>query len=231
MVSRIGYRRHAGICNMLSLLKMSPEYLYSLFGFVAFPMVLMAIKLIKNELKSAVQFIIEGVMYYFVRVFRQRVAAELTLKKYARAQLTGPTGYLPVPSRNNVKLETDRSYVPLLLENAGLRKLVDHNSVLGVGTRILIVGDPGSGKSTFIKRIFRDTCRNATSGSKNAKLPIRIELKDLDIGKTTKDERHRRCSAKEYKVYCCKKPSLQDRAGLRRFYNGERCTVSLRWPR
>ncbi|MGW4063939.1 NACHT domain-containing protein [Amycolatopsis sp. NPDC004747] len=56
--------------------------------------------------------------------------------------------------------------------------------------RILLVGDPGSGKSTLVKRIYRDICRAAiaTRDVRRARIPVRIELKNLNPGKVLRTE-------------------------------------------
>ncbi len=55
----------------------------------------------------------------------------------------------------------------------------NHRDILDAGNRIRVIGDPGSGKSSLVKRLFRDACRLALKSPKQARLPIIIELKNL----------------------------------------------------
>ena len=71
--------------------------------------------------------------------------------------------------------------MPLKLESDALRERHDHNSILQLGTRIRIIGDPGSGKSTFVKKLFRDCCLHAISAPRHARLPIFLELRTLQM--------------------------------------------------
>ncbi|MDQ6949717.1 MAG: NACHT domain-containing protein, partial [Actinomycetota bacterium] len=51
--------------------------------------------------------------------------------------------------------------------------------LLEAGSRIRIVGDPGSGKSSLVKRLLRDCCREGVSDPKSARIPIIMELKSF----------------------------------------------------
>src|SRR5262249_17344141 len=45
--------------------------------------------------------------------------------------------------------------------------------------RLRVIGDPGSGKSSLTKKLFRDACRKALKDFNRAKLPVIVELRTL----------------------------------------------------
>jgi predicted NACHT family NTPase len=66
--------------------------------------------------------------------------------------------------------------------------VVDHSNLLEVGSRIRVIGDPGAGKSSLVKRLMRDACRLAQATPKKARLPVLIELKKCKVpGNAPKD--------------------------------------------
>jgi hypothetical protein len=49
------------------------------------------------------------------------------------------------------------------------------------------MGDPGSGKTSLIKRIFRDECALGASGNRRSRLPCLLELKNVKPPTATKE--------------------------------------------
>ncbi|HEV3148635.1 MAG TPA: NACHT domain-containing protein [Chthoniobacterales bacterium] len=96
-------------------------------------------------------------------------------------QLASPNQFLRVPAAIELNLEIDDMFVPLVLEQQGLNQGFDDNTVLTAGTRIRIIGDPGSGKSSIAKKIFRDECKRALEAPRRAHFPILLELRSIDI--------------------------------------------------
>jgi hypothetical protein len=84
-----------------------------------------------------------------------------------------------------VSLRLDDVFVPLSLEKALDQRLYDHTNLLEIGSRIRITGDPGSGKSTIARRLFRDQCRLANS-RKPSLFPVLVELKTIVIPQAIK---------------------------------------------
>ena len=109
------------------------------------------------------KYVIDGVIYTLNKTLVHRLAASLTLKRYCRLQLAGPNKYLHVPASIDISLEIDDIFVPLILENRGMNAAFNNASVLDAGNRIRIIGDPGSGKSSAAKWIFRNECRRAVA--------------------------------------------------------------------
>ena len=118
-----------------------------------------------------------------------RFSAAFTLTRYAKLNLSGPSATLHVPNPvADFPLNIDDVFVPLSLETSMDQKLYDHDTLLSLGNkRLRIVGDPGSGKSTIAKRLFRDECRKALE-RKPSRLPILIELKSISMASASKPE-------------------------------------------
>ena len=145
------------------------------------PLLYLLRMMILSHLKQWLQYLVEGVMYWISRSIKKSVAAALTLKQYSRLRLADEKyRYLIVPSTINLNLDIERVFVPLTIENPSTPKTsYDHNDLLTVGTRIRVLGDPGSGKSSLIKKIFRDACRKCRSSPRTSRLPVLLELKNL----------------------------------------------------
>jgi hypothetical protein len=150
------------------------------------PVVLYAIASLRKLMSSVARYTIDGVFLGVSRVATQRVAARISLRRYGQLQLAGPTRYLNVPGNTTeISLDIDQIFVPLVLERAGSLQTFGHNEVTTLGRRIRITGDPGSGKSSFAKRIFRDECAKALTKPNAARFPLLIELRRLDFPKGT----------------------------------------------
>ena len=130
-------------------------------------------------------FLFEGACYWVGRVVMHSLAARFTLKRYCRLELQKENKYLYVPSSTDVKLEIDRVFVNLTLEQQSTQtESYDQSTLFTAGNRIRVIGDPGSGKSSLVKRLFRDACLAATASPSKAKLPVLVELKNISIPNT-----------------------------------------------
>jgi hypothetical protein len=139
---------------------------------------------LRKLLSTASKYAIDGVLLAVSRVATQKVAARISLRRYSHLQLAGPTRYLNVPGRSNETfLNIDQIFVPLILERAGSLQTFGHDEAISLGNRIRITGDPGSGKSSVAKRIFRDECMKALRSPDAARLPLLIELRRLEFPK------------------------------------------------
>lgn len=124
--------------------------------------------------------IINGVFWILERVLTRSISAKLSMRRYCSLQLANESGrYLQVPGSRSTALDVDEVFVPLTLELGGRNKTYTNTNLLGAGSRLIVVGDPGCGKSTLVKRIFRDTCWDTYDRPSRGKLPIRLELKNL----------------------------------------------------
>lgn len=133
-----------------------------------------------DEIESFTRYVTQGLKYYLGRHLRRQLAAELTLRQYARVHLrSAVTGEMMVPATYPVKLKTDDAFVPLLLKEANSATVEYQDLLERSGARTVIVGEPGSGKSSLMKRVFRDACRQANRSPRNAPLPVLFELSEL----------------------------------------------------
>jgi hypothetical protein len=125
------------------------------------------------------RYALDGCLYFIGRHITHQVATALTLRRYATLLLSGPSRFLLVPAREDVSLETDTVFIPLTLEAPTGDRHYDHANITECGPRIRIIGEPGSGKTTVLKRILRDECQRCLKRSNSARLPIFYELKRL----------------------------------------------------
>jgi GTPase SAR1 family protein len=151
----------------------------SLITVIVIPIVIYTLTIIKQPLLSGIRYLVLGAIYHISAVINKTAASALSLRRYTRLQLAGPSRYLFVPAARDVHLETDTIFVPLILERAGVEKGYDHSNFLEAGNRIIVIGDPGSGKSSIARRVFRDECRNAQTTPRKARFPLLLELRNI----------------------------------------------------
>lgn len=155
--------------------------LTALLVMVFLPVLLYLCKILVKNLKDWGGYALDGILYWVGRTLKHTLAASLTLKKYCNLLLKGSYRHLHVPSRSEITLDIDQVYVPLILEQRGNKQAIyTHTNLLSAGNRIRIIGDPGSGKSSLIKKLLRDACRAAIKNPSKSSLPIFFELKNFD---------------------------------------------------
>ena len=160
------------------------DFVSSFITVLLSPLIIYFLKIILGHLKRLISYLVDGLFYLFSRYIMHSIAAAFTLKRYCRLQLSKQNQYVFVPSSSDIKLNIDDVFVTLSLEQYGTSKRnFSHQTVLDAGNRIRVMGDPGSGKSSLVKRIFRDTCIFASRKPQKASLPIIVELKNLTIPK------------------------------------------------
>jgi hypothetical protein len=157
----------------------------SLFTLIVVPFLLYLFAIVKKPVLSGVKYLTLGFTYHISIILSKTVTASLSLRHYTNIQLAGPSKYLFVPALRDVHLETDKIFVPLVLERAGVQTGYDHTNFLNAGNRIVIIGDPGSGKSSIARRVFRDECRNAQASPRKSRFPVLLELRNIPFPTTT----------------------------------------------
>ncbi|MCR6482601.1 NACHT domain-containing protein [Amycolatopsis sp. OK19-0408] len=135
-------------------------------------------------LETFPQYIVRGIGSRLVRRLRPRVAARLSLRDFALNRLEASSNRLLVPAAVPVELVLDDMFVPLTAIAAD-RSRLSATAIRDSGhRRILLVGDPGSGKSTVVKRIYRDICRTSIAiDASFARIPVFMELRKLTSAK------------------------------------------------
>src|SRR5947199_2622732 len=111
------------------------------------PFLLYLAKIFLAHLKKGGAYILEGFLYWISRLLKHSLAGSLTLRRYCRIQLAGQSQYLYVPSSRDVKLPIDRVFVTLSLDfQGGAKESYTQAELTQIGNRLIIAGDPGSGK-------------------------------------------------------------------------------------
>lgn len=132
----------------------------------------------KQRLPQWAQYLRDGLLFPITRVFYRRATIRLSLGRYARLRLGDERlGQLLTPGKEPTILSVDDAYIPLVLQTSGTTLL--NEEVVRAGPRVLVTGDPGSGKSSLLRYILRHECQRAVSSPKNAFLPLLIELRDF----------------------------------------------------
>jgi adenylate kinase family enzyme len=149
---------------------------------VAVPLIYFVFVRTRDFIKRHVSLLLDAVFWVLGRIFIRSIATQFSLKRYCRIKLNDPSSkYLHVPGRSSTALETDAIFVPLEVEGHGEGSSDAVGAIFSRDkTRVRVIGDPGSGKSSLTKQIFRKACRigeSASRRSRDARLPILIELK------------------------------------------------------
>ena len=164
------------------------DYKTSFLTILITPLIVYVLLILKKYIKDWSGYIIEGLLYWATRIIRHSFAGTLTLRRYCKLKLCDDSRYLYVPSSLDIKLDIDTVFVPLTLEEQVTNdRKYNHANLLSVGNRIRIIGDPGSGKSSLVKKIYRDCLYHGLQYPAKARFPIIIELKNLEVPTKTKD--------------------------------------------
>jgi NACHT domain len=224
--------------SQVGLWKFDP--ISSFLTIVLVPTGIYILVIIRRFLKEAVGYLIDGIVYALNKIVVHRVAASLTIKRYCRLQLAGSTKFLRIPASTEITIDIDRIFVPLVLENPGVSATYNSSSLLDAGNRVRVVGDPGSGKSSAAKRLFRDECKRALSTPARSRFPIFLELRSLEIPKSILNAKlgdwmldHIRALCAKYDVYNLEKcfDIYANKTGLLVILDGLDEVASSSYPR
>lgn len=181
---------------------------------VLLPLFYFILKWARELLQDRLSFLLSAISWATRRMLHRSSAAKVSRRLYCRTQLENPkTKYLPIPGWEGAPLETDDIFVPLSIHDNSAGRvrneiMADHKFVRYTYdpatrttsrtriNRIRIVGDPGSGKSSLVKQMYRRACREGLYSwtARSDSLPIFLELKTLeppdteDLGQWMLDE-------------------------------------------
>lgn len=108
------------------------------------------------------------------------LAQQFGVRKYAELKLKNFDTHLFVPSVEGARIEIDTAYVRLSLSGMAEKRVPDEALLADDTGSVLIFGDPGSGKSSLTKKLFRQACRMAYASPASNRLPVHVELRALD---------------------------------------------------
>jgi hypothetical protein len=134
----------------------------------------------RNLTLDVVRQLVEPVVWFTMRFVKRSMARRTSLKAYCRTQARDPANrMLHVPGRWACDLKIESVYVPLTLESVASGTVSSPDAIWdGRASRVRIVGDPGSGKSTFVKHMFLRSAERAMKTGRGP-LPIVVELRQL----------------------------------------------------
>ena len=130
-------------------------------------------------------YILRALTFRVTNALHLAVATRFSLADYATRSLSSETTrFLHVPGNLDKGILVDECFVPLRLLDSSTDNLLDHSDLISAGTQLCVIGDPGSGKSTIVKRIFRDECAKGARKAQAARMPVMLNLRDVPIPKT-----------------------------------------------
>ncbi len=149
---------------------------------IVFPITWRIIRRVREVIWELISFILEWIIDKCLGRIKHALTALLSARRYCKIQLKGNSKELNVPAKIPFSLNTDTAFVPLVFEkfSAGANNC-SQDEVLELGNRVLIIGDPGAGKSSLIKKLFRDSCRKVLKKTWKSEFPIFFELKNVEV--------------------------------------------------
>ncbi|WP_405932455.1 NACHT domain-containing protein [Streptomyces sp. NBC_00827] len=148
------------------------------------PIGYLVIKRVRSFLKQHANKIMDALLWFAARAFNRNLSRKASLRQYCRNGLArSATKYMFIPGKTQVVLETDSTFVSLKLKTSGHAETFNGGpGAFATNTRVQVIGDPGSGKSSLVKKMFRRYCHLGGLGLGNSgewRLPILIDLKNF----------------------------------------------------
>ncbi|MBM5572639.1 MULTISPECIES: NACHT domain-containing protein [Deefgea] len=166
----------------MEILNVTLDLRSMLIGVMGLPTIVFVGVLVKKHFNSVVAFIAKGIIFNLLLKINGKVAAQLSLKRYSTLiSNEDHQKYMFVPGNEDIRLKIKDSFISATLEDEKNQTLLQKECSFldNDSTRILIIGDPGSGKSTLTKKIVLEQCELSMRSPGKARLPILIELKNV----------------------------------------------------
>lgn len=125
------------------------------------------------------QYILGNIKLSVGRRFSPILARQFGLRSYASRSLASFPAHLAVPSVDRLRLELDKAYIRLSLAAAPQRRMQDATLLSPDAASALIFGEPGSGKSSLTRKLFREACMQAYLRPYQNRLPVHLELRTV----------------------------------------------------
>ena len=142
------------------------------------------LKKIWAEVMATVKMVANHILSRIGVFLNQRGRFIVALRGYLRNELARrdlTTVRIPGALNQDTRLDLADVYIPLDLAGND-KKTYRDSSLMFLGNRIMVTGDPGSGKSTLIKKMYLKACRNS-NWWQLSRFPVRLPLKDLQPDK------------------------------------------------
>lgn len=125
----------------------------------------------------------DALLWLFMKEARRRVSVAVNIRRYCRTILKDDKyAKLLIPGRRDAHASIENVFVDLRMDHAANEGTEFTNAtLLDAGSRLRIIGDPGSGKSSLVKWVLRDSCKSAMLTPIRSRLPIFIELKAFPV--------------------------------------------------
>ena len=159
------------------------EWRIELITFIISPIILYALYKTGAAVKRVFRFAFDWLLWQFTRHTIKSLSSRFSMRHYCRNQLASDnTKFLQVPGSRGLPLDVDQVFVPLTIEYGNHPPESYKNlELLDESNRLIVVGDPGSGKSSLVKYLFRESCRTAEQVPAKSRLPIQVELRKIQV--------------------------------------------------
>jgi hypothetical protein len=132
-----------------------------------------------RELQPFLGYVVSSLRLMFRRRLSPVLARRFGVRAYADVTLAEFTRRLPIPSRGRSSVDIERAYIRLSLTASPERRIDDEALLSGEAGSVLIFGEPGSGKSSLTRKLYREELKQAYLQPFRSRLPLHVELGKL----------------------------------------------------